>query len=148
MEAYTLFTDAPIERILSIKGSTHFNRGDFTFFSQHGKAAYAYWSRLVCLTEEETLACGDAHDEAVAMLFKKQKVFKDNRITNEYIIEISNRFDCICRIELFFPEGLSGVLFSVNHEDMQWMAEMKLPFQFRMISEPMLAELKNHCVDN
>lgn len=145
-QEFTLFSSLDIDKILGISNSFHFNRGDFNFFSQHGKSAYAYWSRFVRLSDDEKSACDYDHDEAVLQLFQKLEILLgDPKELRNRLDRIMKVYDCTCLIELIFPQRLSGALFKIPHSYLEWLAKLEVPFQFRMISSDMMKELLDRC---
>lgn len=145
-QEFKLFSSTDIDAILGITNSFHFNRGDFNFFSQHGKAAYAYWGRFVRLSDNQKSACAYDHDEAVLQLFQNlEALLGDPKDLRNRLDVIMKEYDCTCLIELIFPEGLSGALYKIPHSHIEWLAKLEVPFQFRMIHTDMMKELLDRC---
>ncbi|WP_203246043.1 hypothetical protein [Sporosarcina beigongshangi] len=143
-EDYIIFTNEEIDKTLRTHSAFHFNRDDLNFFSQHGNAAYSYWCQSVSLTKEEVAWCNDSHDLAVGILFNKLRLnLQEDGVTAGRIKNIDQQFDCRCQIELFFPDD-NRAIFKVQRIDLNWMADMHLDFEFRMLSDSLLEELKKH----
>lgn len=141
---YIIFTNKEIDKTLRAQSSFYFNRGDFNFFSQYGKASYSYWCQSFCLTKEEIEWCNDSHDLAVAILFDKLRLnLQVDGVTAGKIKNVDQRFDCRCQIELFFPDD-NRAIFKLRRIDLNWMADMHLDFEFRVLNEPLLEEFKKH----
>lgn len=101
-EDYIIFTNKEIDKTLRAQSTFYFNRGDFNFFSQSGKAAYSYWCQSVSLTKEEVAWCNDSHDLALGILFNKLRLnLQEDGVTAGRIKNIDQQFDCRCQIELF-----------------------------------------------
>ena len=143
-EDYTIFTNKDIDKTLRTQSTFHFNRGDFNFFSQSGKAAYSYWCHSVSLTKEEIAWCNDSHDLAVGILFNKLRLnLQEDGVTAGRIKNVDEQFDCRCQIELFYPAD-NRAMFKLQRIDLNWMADMHLDFEFRILNDPLLEELKKH----
>ena len=145
-EDYIIFTNKEIDKTLRTHSTFHFNRGDFNFFSQSGKAAYSYWCQSVSLTKEEVAWCNDSHDLAVGILFNKLRLnLKEDGVTAGRIKNVDQQFDCRCQIELFFPDDNGvGAMFKLQRIDLIWMADMHLDFEFKTLRDPLLDELKKY----
>jgi len=143
-EDYIIFNNKDIDKVLRVQSTFHFNRGDLNFFSRYGAASYSYWCQSVCLTKEEVEWCNDSHDLAVGILFNKLRLkLKEAGVTVGKIKNVDQQFDCRCQIELFFPDD-NRAIFKVQRIDLNWMADMHLDFEFKMLSDSLLLELKNN----
>ncbi|TDL30906.1 hypothetical protein E2R51_16400 [Jeotgalibacillus sp. S-D1] len=141
-----IFTSDDIMEILNVHSSFHFNKGDSSFFTQHGPTSYSYWARTFSLSEEETEELDDDNDEAVSTLFKKLKdFFEDNNITKAQFEKINHEFDLErkCNITLFVPRYINGTIFEIKTEDLQFMANHNLNFNYLELTEDQIEKLKN-----
>lgn len=143
-EEYTIFTNKDIDKTLRTQSTYYFNRGDLNFFSQFGKATYSYWCQSVSLTKEEIAWCNDSHDLAVGILFNRLRLnLQEDSVTAGRIKNVDEQFDCRRQIELFYPAD-NRAMFKLQRIDLNWMADLHLDFEFRMLNDSLLEELKKH----
>jgi len=77
-------------------------------------------------------------------LFNKLRLnLKEAGVTVGKIKNVDQQFDCRCQIELFFPDD-NRAIFKVQRIDLNWMTDMHLDFEFKMLSDSLLLELKNN----
>lgn len=141
-----IFTSDDINEILNVHSSFHFNKGDSSFFTQHGPTSYSYWARTFSLSDEEIKELDDDNDEAVSRLFEKLKKFLvEHNITDAHFEKINQEFDLErkCNITLFVPRYINGTIFEIKAEDLRIMADYKLNFNYLELTEDQIEKLKN-----
>ena len=143
-EDVRIFAESDITGILGADSNFHFNRGDLNFFSQHGAAAYSFWTHAFSLSDEEAAGLNHDHDLALALLFKKLKEFVGkHQITPKKIEDLHRRFDCRCEILFIAPNWYGGgMLFRVNPSDLLFMAELDLTFKYWERDEVQIKQLQ------
>lgn len=131
-ENVRVFTAADLEAHFGAKGSLHFDRGEDNLLSGHGKAGFAYWTKLFALTEEEIEETNWDHNEALHVLIKKLRTFvRTNRLTLAKWHEFNEQFDIVSPwcVQLFTPTA-PPMIFNLGIQDMKWLATMEMEFSF------------------
>ncbi|TFD99802.1 hypothetical protein [Jeotgalibacillus salarius] len=127
-----VFTAAELEQHFGIKGSLHFDRGEDNLLAGHGKAGFAYWTKLFALNEEELEVADWNHDIALHILIEKVKKFvQDNDLTVAKWNSFDKKFDITepwC-VKLFTPTA-PPMLFKLGINDMKWLASLEMEFGF------------------
>ncbi|MFB1081902.1 hypothetical protein [Jeotgalibacillus sp. JSM ZJ347] len=131
-ENVRVFTAADLEAYFEVKGSLHFDRGEDNLLSGHGKAGFAYWTKLFALTDEEIEETNWDHNEALHVLIKKVRKFvRENGLTVAKWNSFGERFDVVSPwcVQLFTPAA-PPMLFNLGVGDMKWLATMEMEFSF------------------
>lgn len=142
-EDIKVFTNQDINKMLGVNCSYFFNRGEFNFFSQHGKAAYSFWTRSYYLNSADIVRASDNNNIAVDLLLAKAKEdFKQNNITGDKIAHVLGSFDCICELMLTVPISKHGINFIIKSDKLKFMAEHNIDFGYRVLKNKLIVELK------
>ncbi len=136
-EHVRVFSAADLEAHCDVNGSLYFDRGEDNLLSGHGKAGFAYWTKLFALTEEEIEETNWDHNEALHILIKKVRQFvRTHGLTPTKWHSFNERFDIAgpwC-VQLFTPAS-PPMLFNLGIQDMKWLATMEMEFSFRASGE-------------
>ncbi|WP_404405783.1 hypothetical protein [Jeotgalibacillus malaysiensis] len=131
-EHVRVFTVAELEEHFGVKGSLHFDRCEDNLLSGHGKAAFAYWTKLFMLTEEEIEETNWDHNEALHVLIKKVRQFvRTHGLMVAKWHSFNERFDIAgpWSVQLFTPTA-PPMIFNLGIQDMKWLASMEMEFGF------------------
>ncbi|AJD92580.1 hypothetical protein JMA_32630 [Jeotgalibacillus malaysiensis] len=131
-EHVKVFSAAELEEHFDVKGSLHFDRGEDNLLSGHGKAGFAYWTKLFALTEEEIEETNWDHNEALHLLIKKLRTFvRTHGLNVAKWHDFNVEFDFVrpwC-VQLFTPAS-PPMLFNLGIGDMKWLASMEMEFSY------------------
>lgn len=142
-EDVKVFNHQDINQLLNISDTFHFNRGEPNFFSQHGKASYAFWAHSFYLKKQEIENLNDSHDAAIRKLFEQLKLYlTQTKITEKQITNIKEQYNCRCEVLLTVPISPNKINFKIAREELRILVDIGLDFSYWPLETKQLDQLK------
>lgn len=138
-----VFNHQDINKLLNTSDTFHFDRGEPNFFSQYGKASYAFWAHSFYLEKEEIESLNDSHDAAIKKLFEKLKWYlTEINITERQIINVKEIYNCRCEVLLAVPISPSKTTFKITKQQLKTLVDIGLDFSYWPLEIKQLNQLK------